>query len=459
MPRSNSTSEVFAAIDSLGSEGVIALIDGVPSAWSGEHWEMGANAVERRLVERVEGCSSALRSEGLAYMRLSDSVEHAAARRSHISFANTTYDIMTGDTAPEEREMFLGVHVPVCYSPDAESMLVDDAFARWGNRNDLLLIAASAMTAIAAGKIFLLVGHGGEGKTTFVEMLRALIGARNCAAVPISALAGRFGTSALLGKSLCIGNDLPPADIPAEALKVAGSVATGDLISYEFKYATAADFKPFATPVYTCNYPLPQFRDRSGGFARRLAVIEFEAGSRVHDANILARFANDAGAKMALAAEAAHALTEAGGSLASVGETKAKARVWRSSNSVAAWLDETEVDLDGIARSLAYEKYAKWASSSNIEPVNRIGFGELACDSSELRVVKRNGQYVFQQGPERQREANNQDFILLLGEEKRESKFADKRALERREQQRAASQKKRALEIIERQKREKEELR
>lgn len=458
MPRSSSTSEVFAAIDSLGREGTIALIDGVPSAWTGAHWEMGVDAVERRLVERVEGCSSSLRSEGLAYMRLSDEVEHAAARRSHISFANTTYHIMTGDTAPEERDMFLGVHVPVCYSPDAESMLADDMFARWGNRNDLLLIAASAMTAIPAGKIFLLVGHGGEGKTTFVEMLRALIGARNCAAVPISALAGRFGTSALVGKSLCIGNDLPPADISAEALKVAGSVATGDLISYERKYSSAADFKPFATPVYTCNYPLPQFRDRSGGFARRLAVIEFEAGSKMHDANILARFANDAGAKMTLAAEAAHALTEAGGSLASVGETKAKARVWRSSNSVAAWLDETEADLDGIARSIAYEKYAKWASSSNIEPVNRIGFGELACDSSELRVVKRNGQYVFQSS-ERQEEAKNQDFILLLGEEKRESKFADKRALERREQQRAASQKKRALEIIERQKKEKEKSR
>lgn len=121
------------------------------------------------------------------------------------------------------------------------------------------------------GKMFLLYGGGGTGKSTFLNLIRKLIGDIYCSYLTLSDMEKEFLPAEMFGKLVNLGDD-----IDAKILKDTGmlkSVITGETVTVHRKFEAPFNFNNFAKLIFTCN-KLPVINDRTTGIYRRLSIVE-----------------------------------------------------------------------------------------------------------------------------------------------------------------------------------------
>lgn len=120
---------------------------------------------------------------------------------------------------------------------------------------------------------FLFVGSGANGKTVFLNILRALLGTENVSNESLQNLVeNRFSPANLYLKNANIFGDLS-----SKALKDAGIIKLltgGDTVSAEQKFKKGFQFKNYAKIIASCN-EVPETPDMSEGFFRRAILINF----------------------------------------------------------------------------------------------------------------------------------------------------------------------------------------
>lgn len=142
------------------------------------------------------------------------------------------------------------------------------------------------------GKIFFLIGDGNNGKGTFIQLLKNLIGLENIASLQPQDFSSRFDTSTLVGKTCNIADDIPNTPIyDPSKLK---SVATADFISVEGKGKEKYTVEMKLGILFTAN-ELPPVNDTSNGFYRRMLVLPFEAdfNGKANDRNVKDKYVKD----------------------------------------------------------------------------------------------------------------------------------------------------------------------
>lgn len=129
----------------------------------------------------------------------------------------------------------------------------------------------------------ILAGDGANGKSVFLAVLRALLGATNCSAVGMGELANnRFATFSLLGKLANIVGDQSYVHLDDEArLK---QLTGGDLVSFEQKAKDPIFAVNTAKMIFSANTP-PTFSDKSDAVWRRLVLVPFAWRVPVEDGN------------------------------------------------------------------------------------------------------------------------------------------------------------------------------
>lgn len=122
-------------------------------------------------------------------------------------------------------------------------------------------------------KAVLMIGEGGNGKSTFLNALSAFIGIGNISSVSLQKMGSRFTTARLMGKLANICADLPTAHLAdTDTFK---KLTGGDMIEAEYKFGANFSFSPFARLIFSANKP-PRSDDDSDGFFRRWLVIPFK---------------------------------------------------------------------------------------------------------------------------------------------------------------------------------------
>lgn len=125
----------------------------------------------------------------------------------------------------------------------------------------------------ALQKAVLLIGEGGNGKSTFLKALIAFIGKRNISTISLHRIeADRFSAARLVGKLANICADLPSRHL--EGTSMFKGIVGGDSIVGERKHCESFDFTPYARLVFSANHP-PQSTEASAAFFRRWLVIPF----------------------------------------------------------------------------------------------------------------------------------------------------------------------------------------
>lgn len=122
-------------------------------------------------------------------------------------------------------------------------------------------------------KALLLVGEGNNGKSVWLDVLRAFLGQENVTARSLQELeTNRFAKADLYMRLACIFADLP--DI---ALRHTGTfkLLTGrDLLTAERKFRNGFPFENFAKLSFSCN-KIPETRDDTDAFFLRWLILTF----------------------------------------------------------------------------------------------------------------------------------------------------------------------------------------
>ena len=241
----------------------------------------GYKEIESEMIQHIPNLKKMQRREVLDYMELIvEDKEQSEAN--FIAFNNGVYDIMTGELNPFSTEIVITNKIPWDYNPDAYSELADTTLNR-------LSCGDAAIRALLEecigycfyrrnelGKAFILTGDKSNGKSTFLDMVKAILGDKNISALDLKELGDRFNTSMMFGKLANIGDDIGDDFLQGSQVSIFKKIVTGNRIKAERKGQDPFEFNPFIKLLFSAN-DIPRMKDKTGAVLRRLVIIPFNA--------------------------------------------------------------------------------------------------------------------------------------------------------------------------------------
>lgn len=126
------------------------------------------------------------------------------------------------------------------------------------------------------GKAFILTGDKNNGKSTFLEVVKAILHDSNISALDAKELGDRFTTSMMFGKLANIGDDISDDFMQGSQVSIFKKIVTGNRIKAERKGQDPFEFNPYIKLLFSAN-DIPRMKDKTGAVLRRLVIIPFNA--------------------------------------------------------------------------------------------------------------------------------------------------------------------------------------
>ena len=188
-------------------------------------------------------------------------------------------DFETGNVEllPLSPQYFFTSKLPVKYDPEAKCPKIEKFLSEIVEpENKQLLIEAIAYTLYRDNpwrKMFLLVGEGANGKTTFLTLLERFLGIRNISSRSMFELVEeRFAKADLYRKWANICDELPYGRLlTTEVIK---RLTGQSLVTAENKFKNSFQFKFWGKMIFSGNI-LPKVFEESSAFYDRLILIIF----------------------------------------------------------------------------------------------------------------------------------------------------------------------------------------
>ena len=122
--------------------------------------------------------------------------------------------------------------------------------------------------------IWLYSTTGNNGKGTFCELLRNMLGPRAHTSIPLSDFSKEFALTPLIGKQAIITDENDVGTF-IDKIGIFKAVVTGDIITINRKFKNAINYR-FRGMTIQCLNEYPKVKDRSDSFYRRQIFIPFE---------------------------------------------------------------------------------------------------------------------------------------------------------------------------------------
>lgn len=235
--------------------------------------------IEAEMIQTIPFLKQTQRNEVMKYLRLiADELQPSDAR--YIGFRNGVLDITTGIMQPYSPETVLTNLIPWDYVPDAYCELADKTLNKLACGDEAIrslleeCIGYCFYRRNELGKAFILTGDRANGKSTFLDMVKNVLGERNIAALDLKELGDRFNTAMIFGKLANIGDDIGDDFLQGSQVAMFKKVATGNRIKGEYKGMTPFEFNPYVKMLFSAN-DIPRMRDKTGAVLRRLVIIPF----------------------------------------------------------------------------------------------------------------------------------------------------------------------------------------
>src|SRR5262249_5231035 len=198
-----------------------------------------------------------------------------------VSVANGLLHVPSRTLGPHHPGLFNVVAVPFAYEPDASepSRWLRFLGELWPDDPDSVAALQEFFGYVISGrtdlhKILLLVGPTRAGKGVIGRVLKALVGAGNCAGPTLASLGTNFGLSPLIGKPLAIISDarLRRANVHQVVERLL-SISGEDMLTVDRKYREPWT-GTLSTRFLVISNELPRFGDASGAIANRFVVLQ-----------------------------------------------------------------------------------------------------------------------------------------------------------------------------------------
>ena len=218
-------------------------------------------------------------------------------RAEWICLQNGMLNYMTFEIAPHAPEYYCTHALPVTFDPESKKRC-----ERWEKYLETNIQTAEAIAQAQefAGycivrhtrfeKCLFLLGPGRDGKSTFMKVLKEIVGDVNCAAVSFPDLENEFHRSSLYNKLLNISTEIGGQAIESPYFK---AITSGDPINAAFKHRDAFTFSPYCKLIFAGNM-LPRVKDNSDAYFQRVLPISFKRqfleGDPDRDPELLEKF-------------------------------------------------------------------------------------------------------------------------------------------------------------------------
>jgi putative DNA primase/helicase len=243
------------------------------------YYEDGGRAEILSMVQEIKGDKASLRfcNEVLGHIERLTTVEADVLNPDgYLNVANGIVDLESRKLLPHSPDWYFTKQVPIVYHPKARCELFEKFLSEVVDGPYTVLVKELLgfifMERYKFHRAFILVGSGRNGKTTFLQVVKALLGDR-WAAVPLQDLCeNRFAVASLQG---CLANICD--DMPVTAVKYSGKLKMlcGESpITIERKYEDMRNFENKAKLIFACN-KIPPALDADDAYFERWVIIPF----------------------------------------------------------------------------------------------------------------------------------------------------------------------------------------
>ena len=231
-------------------------------------------------------------------------------------------------------------------------------------------------------KSFILVGDKANGKSTYLDMLKTLLGDSNTSALDLAELGERFKTAELFGKLANIGDDIGDEFIANPA--IFKKLVSGDRVNAERKGQDPFDFSSYAKLLFSAN-SMPRIRDKTGAVLDRIVLVPFKATFskddqdfdpyikyKLHSPEVMSHLIN-IGLKGLERVLANRAFTMPEVVVKEIEDYHV------ANNPVLGYFEDTPVDeVVNESTALVYDYYMAWAIRNNLKPLGQNEFTRQA---------------------------------------------------------------------------------
>ncbi len=347
--------------------------------------------IESEMIRHIPNLNRAKRTEVWEYLNILIRDNVNASPANLIAFKNGIYDVIKDELLPFSDKHIITNKIEFNYNPAAKSDLVDDTLNKL-SCNDME-IRALLEEAIGycfyrrneLGKSFMLVGDGSRvkgssnGKSTFLDMVKTLLGENNITSLDLSELNQKFQNAELFGKLANIGDDIDDTFIPNSA--IFKKLVTGDRIQVQRKGERPFEFNNYAKLLFSAN-EIPKIKDRGGAIQRRLVIIPFLAHFSINDPDFKPYIKYELrqpenieyliqlgikGLKRVLANQAFTISEKVNNELAEFEETN---------NPIVGFFKEEDVLIENQTNTSVYNKYVEYCLANNHQAMAKIAFSK-----------------------------------------------------------------------------------
>lgn len=261
----------------------VVILDGRLHIYKDGIYVSARREIESQMIQLVPKLKKTQRREVLDYLELiAEPVTSADPR--YIAFKNGILDVPTGKMMDFTPELVITNKIPWNYRPEAYDALCDKTLNRIAcNDPSIRAILEECVGAcmyrsalVGGGKAFILTGDRANGKSTFLDMIKAMLGKENFSVLDLKEIGDRFNTSMIYNKLCNAGDDISDDFLQGTQVSTFKKIVTGNRIKAEDKGQDPYDFEPYCKLIFSAN-DIPRMRDKTGAVMRRLVIIPFNA--------------------------------------------------------------------------------------------------------------------------------------------------------------------------------------
>lgn len=254
--------------------------------YTGTHYEEygSIEVLQKTIRDHTEKEQQSMRliNEIVAQMRIKG-VTTDNSDKKYITVNNGLLELKTGQLTPHDPNIFTTYKIDCNYDVNWKDKYSGSNIERYfkttfQNNQDLINIAIEVMGASLLPnphyfkKQVMLLGEGNNGKSIYMNLIRALHG-NKISAIPMKEMEERFTNSALIGYSVNIDDDASGTRLDETAnIK---RLATGGAVKIEFKGDKNFDSAVLNILLIFGLNRMPSTSDRSHGFYRRYLILPF----------------------------------------------------------------------------------------------------------------------------------------------------------------------------------------
>lgn len=332
-----------------------------------------------------------------------DIVNCACPDSRYIRFKHKIYDTQTKQLIDPSPKLNVVNRIRHDYDPnapvddDVEKFLEEVSCGREGIRKMLIeLLGYILYFDNPTQKIFMMVGDGANGKTTYEKVIKRIIGSYNYSSVKMKDFDDKYRPAEMVGKLCNIGDDIGDGFIKdASNLKV---ISGDGEQQFERKFQCPFDYRLKTKLMFSSN-KLPRVNDKTHGWMRRIVIIPFAArfsadddeiankeNTFKKDSDIDAKLQKPSAIKywLRLAIEGLHDLMDRGFEFDITDEMKDALSDYEEYNNPAvAFINEMNNDseiypmgIEGFTIADLYNKYKTYCADEGLKPLSKIEFNK-----------------------------------------------------------------------------------